>query len=542
MLVIDNWVTGGALSSSSSTLFPGGISLVAGTKYNIQLNYYVSTSSSQCALSWSTPDNPAKTVIPSSALSYAAGGLIKTGGGTVTLTGANTYGGNTVINAGTLKLGASGVIPDGAGAGNVTVNGTLDVAGQTETINGLSGSGTVDNSTGTGTYVFTVGANNQSGTFSGVIKNTSGTLSLTKTGAGTLTLGGVNTYKGATAVTAGKLVGVTGGSCASSGVTVSGGATNGVQVTDNTKSWTCAALTYGVGTTYLDFNFGYTNPPSTTVAPLQSGDFVDFSFSTPIVTVEAGNLPAGTGSYPLITWVGQQFGAAPTAVILPPHASGNLSVVNKTLYLNITANTRPLEWGAANNFWDINITADWRNALGALTTYGETNSLLPGDAVVFEDTQSGASPTVTLNTNVNPGSVTANNSLKNFTLTGSGSIGGGVGLTKQGTGTLTVANTNTYTGGTVISAGTLQLGDGTANNGVVAGTITDNASLVFANPNAQLYWGVIIGTGTLTKQAAGVPDAQRRQPLQRPHHRQRRHPPTGRRRGQQRQRSREYHG
>ena len=38
------------------------------------------------------------------------------------------------------------VIPDGSGKGNVTVNGTLDMGGNSETINGLSGSGFVDNS------------------------------------------------------------------------------------------------------------------------------------------------------------------------------------------------------------------------------------------------------------------------------------------------------------------------------------------------------------------------------------------------------------
>ena len=65
---------------------------------------------------------------------------------------------------------------------------------------------------------------------------------------------------------------------------------------------------------------------------------------------------------------------------------------------------------------------------------------------------------------------------------------------------------NAYTGITTISAGTLQLGDGLALNGSVQGTITDNATLVFANPSNQTYTGVISGNGSgaLVKIGAGT--------------------------------------
>ena len=132
------------------------------------------------------------------------GGLTKTTAGTLVLSGVNAYSGDTTISLGTLKLGAANAIPDGAGKGNVAVTGTLDLNGFSETINGLSGAGTVDTVAG-GTPTLTVGGNNQSSTFSGVITNTAGTLSLVKTGSGTLTLSGTNGYTGNTTVNAGTL-------------------------------------------------------------------------------------------------------------------------------------------------------------------------------------------------------------------------------------------------------------------------------------------------------------------------------------------------
>ncbi len=131
--------------------------------------------------------------------------LTKEGGGTLRMNGASTYSGDTKINGGILRLGAANRIPDGAGKGNVSVNGTFDLNAFSETVNGLSGTGTVDTVAG-GTPVLMVGANNQTSTFSGVITDTAGTLALTKIGSGTLTLSGANTYSGSTLVTGGTLV------------------------------------------------------------------------------------------------------------------------------------------------------------------------------------------------------------------------------------------------------------------------------------------------------------------------------------------------
>src|SRR5207247_2479935 len=86
--------------------------------------------------------------------------VTKSAAGTLTLSSANTYTGNTTINAGTLKYGNAAALPSGAGTGNVAINNTsvLDLSSFSPTVNGLSGSGTVDIVSSGATDTFTVGA------------------------------------------------------------------------------------------------------------------------------------------------------------------------------------------------------------------------------------------------------------------------------------------------------------------------------------------------------------------------------------------------
>ena len=97
--------------------------------------------------------------------------MTKSGAGTLTLTGANTYTGGTTISAGTLSLGSGGTT--GSVAGNIVDNGAL-VFNRSNAV-----------------------------TYAGVDQRQPARV--TKIGSGTLTLTGANTYTGGTTISAGTL-------------------------------------------------------------------------------------------------------------------------------------------------------------------------------------------------------------------------------------------------------------------------------------------------------------------------------------------------
>ena len=155
------------------------------------------------------------------------GTLTKQAAGVLTLSKANTYSGLTTISSGsTVKLGIANALPSGAGKGDVQLDGALDMGAFSSGAGALNGAGTVDNSTGTSTYTLTIAGNGNSGSFSGIIKNTTGTVALTKAGIGTEILGSANTYAGATTVNGGMLqLGIDNAVPAASPVIVANGAT-----------------------------------------------------------------------------------------------------------------------------------------------------------------------------------------------------------------------------------------------------------------------------------------------------------------------------
>ena len=80
-----------------------------------------------------------------------------------------------------------------------------------------------------------------------------------------------------------------------------------------------------------------------------------------------------------------------------------------------------------------------------------------------------------------------------------GSIGGAGQLVKEGTGTLTLTQASTYTGGTAVNAGTL-VGDTSS----LQGTIANNAVLVFNQGTDGGFNGTLAGSGQLVKEGSGA--------------------------------------
>ncbi len=184
--------------TNTLTLRAQGIDLSAATK-NLTLTAPLVLGANQ---SWNVATG--RTLAANGAIS-GTGTLTITGDGTVTLGGDATYAGTTTIDAtGTLKTTAANVLPGGAGTGNVVLNGLLDLNGFAQSINGLSGTGIVDN-TAAGAATLTLGGNDATMSFGGTLQDTGGALTLAKTGTGTLTLTAANTYAGATTVSAGTL-------------------------------------------------------------------------------------------------------------------------------------------------------------------------------------------------------------------------------------------------------------------------------------------------------------------------------------------------
>ncbi len=142
---------------------------------------------------------------------------------------------------------------------------------------------------------------------------------------------------------------------------------------------------------------------------------------------------------------------------------------------------------------------------------------------------------LTLSTSSGPASVTATAgshtiacplvlaSIANFApasgtqLTISGGISGTGGLALTNAGILILTGSNSYTGGTTINAGTLQVGAGGSGASIgSASGILDNATLAFNNADSTTFSGVISGTGAGQERPRHA-GAHRLEHLRRPH-------------------------
>ncbi|MCX5653707.1 MAG: autotransporter-associated beta strand repeat-containing protein, partial [Planctomycetota bacterium] len=176
---------GTAVTSTAAVSFQGGV-----TQNGIIIN------------NGSDYDGQAGTV---SASLQGAAGLNKTTGGTLVLSGANTYTGNTTLSAGTINLGVeeNAGVSGPLGKQNADAAGTIILSGGTlqhsaSNANDYSGRfSTADN------QAYNVDTNGRTVTWGAALSSSGGTL--TKLGDGTLALGVANTYTGNTRIVAGTL-------------------------------------------------------------------------------------------------------------------------------------------------------------------------------------------------------------------------------------------------------------------------------------------------------------------------------------------------
>jgi autotransporter-associated beta strand protein len=133
----------------------------------------------------------------------STGGLTKLGPGMLVLNAANTFVGPTSISAGTIRLGHALALQNSTV--NVNNNFTFASGITAATFGGLAGNENFTLGAGA-TFALTVGGNNASTTYSGVLSQQVGSVgSLTKIGTGTLTFSGANIFTGGTTVSGGKL-------------------------------------------------------------------------------------------------------------------------------------------------------------------------------------------------------------------------------------------------------------------------------------------------------------------------------------------------
>jgi fibronectin-binding autotransporter adhesin len=487
-------------------------------------------------------------------------GIVKVGAGTQTLTGVNTYTGETTISVGTLVLSGAGSLSSSSNVNLVNPGSTFDIQAATgaRTIGALVG--------GAGTTVF-LGANTltlndaTNVTFDGTIGGTGG---IVKQGAGIETLTGTNTYTGGTTINDGTLALGTGGSLAAGGsVTLAG--TSAVFDISSGASHEIGALSGVAGSTVSlggnTLSFGGDNSDQTFAGTITGSGGSIIKQGTGTMTLTGANTYTGGTTLNDGGLVVGNNAALGTGALTVGDAT-KLDASTATTLANSVLLNADLTVLGSNNL-TLNGSISGTGALtkeGAATlTLNGTNTYTGGTNINAGTLALGATASLAAGGVVNVASgatldLSAGSSLQSFgTLTGSGTInvgaktltlgdatdstfsvaiaGAGGILSKNGTGTLTLTNASSFTGGTLINVGTLALGVGgsLASTGAVtlgAGTKFDISAsganqtigalagagevalgantLTFGGATNASFAGVISGSGGIVKAGSGI--------------------------------------
>ena len=442
-----------------------------------------------------------------------AGALIKSGAGRMLLSAVNPYTGSTTVNGGRLEVSGS---LTGGGAISIANGATFATSGAGVLGTGGSTSVAIQNE---GSLVFGSSAAQI------VAAGISGAGSLTKTGAGTLTLNSTHAYAGPTTISGGTLL--VNGNLDNSDVSVNSGGTlggggvlsgevavNGGTLLANSTGLPLefGSLTFGtLGTVQVGAGLeNYLGLPA-----LQSNGDLTLNGAAGSVTVNLPTGPVVAGTYRLI-------GSTNTLANASKFVLGTTPALGSRQSGALVANPGSLDYvvSGLNPMWTGAFSSEWSTATHSAPKNWATSSptdYLQGDLVTFDGTAAIDRTAVTLNTVVTPSAVVFNfDDTHAYSVTGSGSINGSGSLTKSGNGTLTLGTTNAYSGGTVVNGGTIALSSGatlgsgpiTLNGGALAlagHTVANNIATtggVLGGTTFQVD-GVISGT-TLDINATGI--------------------------------------
>jgi autotransporter-associated beta strand protein len=394
-----------------------------------------------------------------------AGGSIRGRAGSNTLNGPI----NLTANSNILTRGVAGVKVTLSSTATVNLNANTLQLSPTSSSDGLVLNGNI---TGTGGGIT---QSNSALTGAGVVGATSSS-----------TLAGTNTYTGPTAINIGRL-------------NLTGSLTSAITLATGTGL-------LGEGSTTGALNFG-TAPASThdffldpsTPAPGAHFKAASIDASNSVVTVKLSG-PSGA----VTDMVVMESTGGPITGTLANFAftgRGSLSFNPAGTQLLFTYAPANLVWKGGDltnpSFWDLS-TQNWLNS-------GSPDAFQGLDLVLFNDTASSFT-VAAQGTSVEPGNMTFDNTANAYTLGGSPVVGL-ASLTKNGTAKLTITNENTFSGGTTINAGIVELGDGfnaTGNLGAVVAPVTNNAAIEANYGLAKSLAYNIDGTGTFTQKGTGT--------------------------------------
>ncbi|EED2978743.1 fibronectin-binding autotransporter adhesin ShdA [Salmonella enterica subsp. enterica serovar Typhimurium] len=433
------------------------------------------------------------------------GQIVKSGSDELIVTGDNNYSGGTTISGGTLTADHA----DSLGSGDIDNSGVLKV-GEGELENTLSGSGSLvktgtgeltlsgDNSYSGGTTIIggTLTADHADSLGTGAVANSgvlqvgegelentlSGSGSLVKTGTGELTLGGDNSYSGATTITDGTLIAANVNALGSGNI-------------DNS------------GTLILDANGAFELANVTT----HSGATTALAAGS---TLDAGQFTQEDGSTLSI-----DLGAATDDAVITADSVALGGTLNVTGIGSVTDSWTPEAYtytligsdsAITTDFDDLTVAGMNREDVDFLTIDGKVDEAdnthydLTASLSWYADRDNAttdAHGTFTLSDPDGSFNVAATLTDVDDTLD-PGSRWDGKSLTKEGAGTLILSGDNDYSGGTTINEGTLVAASTTA---LGTGLVDNNATLVLdADGEVSAVGGITTHSGATTQLALGT--------------------------------------